>query len=194
MNCGSVDSLKVSTRYGLSPNARQIREIADGDMPTCRASPLVDQWVASLGEASNVSSSTRSICSSVIVRAAPGRGSSTRPSSRRATNRERHLVTVGRDTPSRAATAWLLAPSAQASTIRHRSASAWPEVARLAQRCSVARSSSDSASSGSLGPRRRGGVSVAVSILGPTKPATNQRLRTLARTRQWAYWKRPTVP
>jgi hypothetical protein len=28
MNCGSVDSLKSSMRCGLSPKARQIREIA----------------------------------------------------------------------------------------------------------------------------------------------------------------------
>ena len=115
MNCGSVDSLKVSTRCGLSPNARQIRLMADWDMPSWRARLRVDQWVASVGVVSKVATSTCSTCSSVMVRAAPGRGSSARPSSRRATNRERHLVTVGLDTPSRSATAWLLWPSAQAS-------------------------------------------------------------------------------
>src|SRR5215213_10408260 len=74
---------------------------------------------------------TRSTCSSVIWSGAPGRGSSARPSSRRATNRDRHLVTVGRDTPSRSATSRLLVPSPQASRIRQRSSSAWLEV-RLA--------------------------------------------------------------
>ena len=48
---------------------------------------------------------TGSTCSSVIVRGAPGRGSSDRPSSRAARNRARHLPTVCRDTPSCAATA-----------------------------------------------------------------------------------------
>jgi uncharacterized coiled-coil protein SlyX len=33
MNCGSVDGFQVSTKCGLSPNARQIREIADCDIP-----------------------------------------------------------------------------------------------------------------------------------------------------------------
>jgi hypothetical protein len=59
-----------------------------------------------------------------MVRAAPGRGSSASPSSRRATNRERHLVTVGLEMPNRSATAWLLEPSAQANTMRQRSANA----------------------------------------------------------------------
>ena len=47
---------------------------------------------------------------------------------------------------------WLLAPSAEASTIRHRRASAWLEVRRRAQRERVARFSSVSASSGRVGP------------------------------------------
>jgi hypothetical protein len=33
INCGSVDGFHVSTKCGLSPNARQIREIADCDIP-----------------------------------------------------------------------------------------------------------------------------------------------------------------
>jgi hypothetical protein len=116
-----------------------------------------------------------------MVRAAPGRGSSASPSNRRATNRERHLVTVGREMPSRSATAWLLWPSAQASTIRQRSANAWLDFARRAQRCRMARSSSVSASWGSFGPRRRAGVSVTVSMPGPyqtsNQPATQHTSR-----------------
>jgi hypothetical protein len=59
---------------------------------------------------------------SVMVRGTPGRGSSPSPSRRQARNRARHLVTVPRLRPSRAATARLLPPSAQARTIRARSA------------------------------------------------------------------------
>ena len=73
MNCGSVDSLKVSTRCGLSPNARQIRLIADCDIPVARANDRVDQCVASVGVVSSVMTSTCSTGSSVIVRATPGR-------------------------------------------------------------------------------------------------------------------------
>lgn len=63
----------------------------------------------------------------------PGAGSSPSPSSRRARNRARHLVTVPRLTRSRAATAVLLRPSAQASTICARSASPWAVLRRLDQ-------------------------------------------------------------
>ena len=54
----------------------------------------------------------------------PGRGSSCSPSSRRAANRRRHLLTVRSVTPRRAATSRLVAPSAHANTIRQRNASA----------------------------------------------------------------------
>jgi hypothetical protein len=101
-----------------------------------------DQCVASLGVSSRVATTTASTCSSVILRGAPGRGSSTSPSKRRATNRDRHLPTVGRDTPNSAATCLLVAPVAHARTIRHRSASAWELLARRDQRSSVPRSSS----------------------------------------------------
>ena len=49
MNCGSVDSFQVSTTCGLSPNARQIRETADWDMPVAAAIDRVDQCVSSSG-------------------------------------------------------------------------------------------------------------------------------------------------
>jgi hypothetical protein len=110
----------------------------------------------------------------LLVGDPPGRDASARPSSRRARNRERRLVTVGREMPGRLTTSALLAPSAQASTLRQRNATAWLDVARLAQRSSVVHSASVSANSGSLGPRRRGGLSVAVSTRGPIKPAANQ--------------------
>jgi hypothetical protein len=59
-------------------------------------------------------------------------GSSVSPSSRPTSNRARHQVTVPRLTPSHAATAVLLRPSAQASTIRARSASPCAVLRRLA--------------------------------------------------------------
>jgi hypothetical protein len=143
MNCGSVDSFQVCCRCGLSPNARQIREIAVWLIPVARAIDRVDQWLSWLGGgSSNVLVSTCSTRSSAMVRGRPGRGSSDRPSSRSATNRRRHLPTVCGQIPNRSATCWLVWPSAQASTILARSAKAWAVLARLAQRTSVCCSSS----------------------------------------------------
>ena len=59
---------------------------------------------------------------SVTVRGAPGRGSSARPSSRRATKRLRQVPTVALHSPSRGATAVLFGSSAQARTMRARRA------------------------------------------------------------------------
>ena len=108
MNKGSGDSLKLSTRCGLRPNARQIREIADWLIPVAAAMDRVDQCVASTGLDSRVRTTTCSTASSVTVRGAPGRGSSVRPSSRSRTNRARHLPTVTLLIPSNSATAVLL--------------------------------------------------------------------------------------
>ena len=121
-----------------------------GEIPTWRASSRLDQWVAPSGTSSRVRTTTSSTWASVIVRGTPGRGSSPSPSSRRATNRARHLVTVTRLTRSRAETAVLLRPSAQASTIRARSASPCAVFRRFAQFSNVRRSASDSTSGSSL--------------------------------------------
>jgi hypothetical protein len=59
-----------------------------------RRSPRVDQCVSAPGADSNVSTTTASIVASAIVGCAPGRGASTSPSSRSATNRCRHFDTV----------------------------------------------------------------------------------------------------
>ena len=106
--------------------------------------------MAPSGVSSRVRTTTSSTWASVIVRGTPGRGSSPSPSSRRARNRARHLVTVTRLTRSRAATAVLLRPSAQASTIRARSASPCAVFRRFAQFSNVRRSASDSTSGSSL--------------------------------------------
>jgi hypothetical protein len=124
----------------LSPNVFQTRPIVDFDNPDCAAIAERDQCVASAGVASNVLTITSSTCSSVILRGAPGRGSSARPSNRRSRNRLRHLVTVCGQTPNCAATSWLARkpPScAQPSTIRHRNARACDDFARRDHRTSV---------------------------------------------------------
>ncbi len=105
-------------------------------MPVAAAIDRVDQCASAPGPGSStVLVTTSSTCSSVIVRGAPGRGSSDKPSRREAWNRDRHLRTVSRDTFRPAATAVTDAPSAQASTIRERCASAWDVL----RRCSVLR-------------------------------------------------------
>jgi hypothetical protein len=156
MNCGSVDSLNVSTRCGLSPNAFHARPMVDFDSPDRAAIDERDQCVALAGVASNVVTITSSICSSVMVRGAPGRGSSARPSNRRSRKRLRHLVTVCGQIPNCAATSWLQRsppPSAQPNTIRQRNANACADFARRDQRTSVSRSSTDNTSGGFGRPR-----------------------------------------
>jgi hypothetical protein len=139
---GSGDTLNSSWRHGLSPNARQISLTVVWEIPCLAASPRVDQCVASGGAVSSVSTTIASTTSSPIVRAAPGRGASTSPSSRSAAKRCRHLDTVTGLQPSSAAiSAWIRVPSAHANTIRHRNAKACDELCRRAQRCSVLRSS-----------------------------------------------------
>ena len=125
MNWGSVDSFQAWTMWGLRPKARQIRETADWDMPSDLAIDRVDQCVSPFGGVcSRVAAMTFSTCSSVTVRGRPGRGSSLSPSSRDSRNRDRHLPAVVLDIPRSAATPLTGPPSAQASTIRDRSASA----------------------------------------------------------------------
>ena len=142
---GSLYSLKVSVSCGLRRNAFQIRTTVDLLSPDRLAIDARDQWVASVGVSSRVATTTASTCSSLILLGAPGRGSSTSPSSRRVTNRDRHLPTVGSDTraprrpacwwhrwhtPARFGSAtpapgssWPAATSAPASPARHRSGS-----------------------------------------------------------------------
>jgi hypothetical protein len=95
-----------------------------------------------------------STCSSVIVRGAPGLGASARESVRPSRNRTRHLRTVSRDTPVRSATRVSGATpdsSAQASTIRARSARDCDAVRLRASASSDARSPSESTRGTSLG-------------------------------------------
>jgi hypothetical protein len=149
-----VDSLNVSTWWGLSPNAFQIRPTVERLSPLSAAIDARDQCVASAGVRSRVATTTASICSSVIVRGAPGRGSSTNPSKRDATNRRRHVPTVCGHTPNSAATCLFAFPSAQPSTIRLRNARACDHFARRDQRSNVSRSSSVNTTSATGRPVR----------------------------------------
>ena len=124
MNCGSGESLNASVCCGLSPNARQMRLIADWLIPVADAIERVDQCVASLGCSSSVFTITRSTSPSLIVRGLPGRGSSCKPSRPCRAKRPRHFPTVEAWQPSRSAISMLSSPSAAANTIRHRNASA----------------------------------------------------------------------
>src|SRR3954449_7488855 len=90
MNNGSVDSLNVSSTHGLSPNAFQIRLTVGCDIPGAFAIARVDQCVAPTGFWVRVFTTTASTWSSVTVRGTAERCSSANPTSRLATNRDRH--------------------------------------------------------------------------------------------------------
>src|SRR3989442_4122366 len=108
--------------------------------PIALAIPRVLQCVAPRGVLSSVRTTTCSISSSVILRGAPGRGSSHRPGGRSRTNRVRHLPTVAGVARSRWATPLLSRPS-HASTMRARRASAGTERDRWARDSNSRRSS-----------------------------------------------------
>jgi hypothetical protein len=123
-NCGSVESLKVSVRCRASEKAVQMRCTDETDRPDAFAIERVLQCVASIGIVSSVLVTTSAILSSPILRGAPQRGSSSRPSKRFFANRRRQVPTVSREMPSSSAIAQLFMPSAANSTICARSASA----------------------------------------------------------------------
>ena len=104
------------------------------------ASVRVLQWVAPRGVVSHVRVTTASTGVSLIVRGAPGRGSSSRPSPPLSINRCRQRPTVGFDIRSFFTTVVLSSLVAHASTIRARRAS-WGAVrARCAIESSTCRS------------------------------------------------------
>ena len=108
--------------------------------PTSVAIERVDQCVASPGVVCSVLTITSSTLSSLIVRGRPGRGSSSRPSSRWAANRDRHVIAILRDTPSRSAISVFFMPSATSNTICARCASACALDRRRAHASNSARS------------------------------------------------------
>jgi hypothetical protein len=139
------------------------------------------QCVASAGVLSKVSRTTRSICASLTRRGAPGRGSSSNPSSRRSTKRRRHLPTVCLAMLSLYATTVFGLPAADSSTIRERWASACALLGLRAQLSRVSHSSAVRLTDAI-------GLPVRISVLPflssrrsqTTIYSTNLRLRTLA--------------
>ena len=139
INSGSRDSLKVSLRWGLRANARQIRLTVAELRPQARAIDRVLHWVPPRGIDSSVRTTTCSTSSSPMERGVPDRGSSSKPSQPLRRKRRLHLPTVARVVDSIWATAWSLWPSALLRMMRAREASAWDVFWRLSQRCSCSR-------------------------------------------------------
>ncbi len=138
---GSVENLKVSRRHGLTPYLRQARATVASPIPKWLPSSRDDQWVTPslAGGGSRVAAM---IAASSIVFGRPGRCSSSRPAIPWAANRSRHLITVGRVTPTNRAAPEVPAPPATASTMRARSTCPAGTVRDRVQEVSVARSSS----------------------------------------------------
>lgn len=109
--------MKVSLRCGANEEAFQMRCTVETEGPDALAIERVLQCVASAGVASSVFVTTSVIFSSSILRGAPQRGSSSRPSKPRAANRLRHVKTVILETPTSSAMAQLFKPSAARRTI-----------------------------------------------------------------------------
>src|ERR1039458_580856 len=152
-SCGSVESLKYSLRWGCKPKACQIRCTLVWLSPLVAALDLVLQWVASRGVDSRVFTTTASTRSSLILRGAPLRGSSSRPAPPPLMNRDRHLPTVALVTCSSSATCMLVTPLAQPSTIRERKARPCAVVRRRVRRSRIWRSSGVTASAALGRPR-----------------------------------------
>src|SRR5579863_1156288 len=133
--------LEVLHPMRLQSKARQMRTIAVCDSPVCSAINRLLQCVLFFGIDSKVAVITSSTSSSVMVRGAPGRGSSNSPSSRFTRKRSRHLQTVAPVIRNFLATAPLLKPSSQPSTMRARIAKAWADFGRRASIASLSFSS-----------------------------------------------------
>ena len=116
----------------LNPKARQIRQTALWLRPVAVAIARLLQCVASSGRVSKVRVTTCSTCASVIRRGAPGRGSSSKPSSRCCRKRCRHLLTICGVTRCCCATTWFSCPAAQPRISRARWARACAVVRRRA--------------------------------------------------------------
>jgi hypothetical protein len=103
-NSGSLLTLKLSTRCGFSPLARQMRETDAFDTPISRAMVRVDQCVALAGVLCVVFAIRAAVTSVVIDGVRPGRGASfSRPSIPNSRKRPRQSVTMRGATFSAAA-------------------------------------------------------------------------------------------
>src|SRR5262245_960814 len=155
MNNGSGDRLTVSLRGGGRLKARQIRLTGLWLRPHGRALARGLPCVAARGAVAKVNVTTRATAASVTVRGAPGRGSSSNPSSRRVTKRRRHFPTVGWVTRSSRATAVWVFPAAHPRITRARKAVACAVFGRRAQFSSAPRSSALTSNVGIGRPSRR---------------------------------------
>lgn len=118
---GSVLNLKVCSRHGCTPTSRHALATVPLDVFNLAASSRDDQWVTPrlFGGVRKVAAM---IASRSTVRGRPDRASSTSPAIPDSSYLLRHNVTVGRETPTRAAIAVLETPSAASSTILARCA------------------------------------------------------------------------
>lgn len=122
-----------------------MRHIAVWLMPSCAASWRALQCVAFFGVVCNVVTTTRSTCSSLMLRGAPERGASAKPSIPCSANLLRHLPTVRLLICSCFAIVRFETPdSAHARMMVARKDKPWAVQPRLLQLRSVPRSASDS--------------------------------------------------
>ena len=132
---------------------RQARATVASPMPRCLPSSREDQCVTP-SLAGGGSSVVAMIAASSTVVGRPDRSSSANPAKPCATNQSRHLITVGRETPTYQATVDVPAPPATANTIRARSARPADSVRDLVHDANVVRSSSLGSSTGDGIPHR----------------------------------------
>ena len=124
---GELEGLTSPRRI---PYSRHARATVASPIPRCAASNRLDQCVIPSFFGGGVSVAA-TILRWSIVRGRPERASSASPPIPLRAYRARQLVTVGRDTPTRAAISTLVNPSAASSTIRARCANpAWIVEAR----------------------------------------------------------------
>ena len=136
---GSSDSLNVSLRCGLRPNARQTRPTVNALNPQAVAIDSRLHYAAR----QRLQSADDALHIVETVRGAPGRGSSRRPSKPSSRNRRLHFPTVVRVVRSMLATCWPLSSSALLRMMRARNASACAVFLRHTQRSSSLRCSSE---------------------------------------------------
>jgi hypothetical protein len=167
MNCGSVDSLKVSTRCGLSPKARQIRLIADCDMPSLRARLRVDSgWHRSEWSPSHDQHPFDPFVADRAWRPRPWLiNQSVQPVGHKPRPPLGHRGAGHAQLPSDLAVGDALRAGQHDPA---RNANAWALLGRLAQRCSVDRSWAASTSGACNGPRRRTAMGVVTGSMAGT--------------------------
>jgi hypothetical protein len=114
-----LDTLNVSTWWGLRSSADQIRCTLAGLTPLALAMLRHDQWVSPAGVSCSVARTISATCASLIVglRPRPGR-TAPNPASPSSTNRSRHEATEDGDTASASPIAVLATPCPASSSAR----------------------------------------------------------------------------